>query len=335
MPDIFLSYSSKDRGAADKIQQLLTARGYDVFWDQETPPGVDWDTWIRSKLTNCKAAIVLWSKASIASPNVRHEAIVARDAGKLIPAMIENLTPEDFPMGLYLLQGVQLQDWRNPDAKGMHRLLAEVETRLGTRVPGSTPKPATPAPRKINWIGVAIGVAGVAAATGLTQWYYSDRTPSRPTIDASCPNGLPRLSTGDCPALGASVCPGGVAPVQGTCPAPGPDGSVTPGPMIDVFSTRLIGDWTWTNGPACGQGPNIDLIDGRLVFATPTTRHVHEITANDKLETRTRVMEPATDKGDLYTLTPEFFATSDERSFNLVVENTTNGTRNVWNPCSR
>ena len=59
MPDVFLSYSSKDRAAAQRVQQTLEACGIDVFWDQETPPGQDWDTWIRGKLTACKLAVSL------------------------------------------------------------------------------------------------------------------------------------------------------------------------------------------------------------------------------------------------------------------------------------
>src|ERR1700749_3020949 len=114
MADVFLSYSSTDRPAAERGEKALTAAGVDVFWDQEVPVGQDWDTWLRSKLQGARVAVVLWSKASIASPNVRHEAMIARDAKKLVPTMIEALTPEDFPMGLYLLQTVALQDWRNP-----------------------------------------------------------------------------------------------------------------------------------------------------------------------------------------------------------------------------
>src|SRR5262245_33872721 len=143
LADVFLSYSSKDRKAAERVERALSGQGIEVFWDQETPPGVDWDNWIRDKLGNAKVAVVLWSKDSIASPNVRHEAIVARDVGKLMPAMMETLSPADFPMGLYLVQGVQRQDWRDAQSPGMERLVAEVQARLG-RETGRTaqPKPA-------------------------------------------------------------------------------------------------------------------------------------------------------------------------------------------------
>lgn len=131
MADVFLSYSSKDRAIAARVQQALERRNLDVFWDQETPPGMDWDTWARGKLAEAKVAIVLWSKNSVASDSVRHEAMLARKANKLLPALIDNLTPEDLPMGLYMVQSVAMSDWADMNSKGMSLLIAETEARLG------------------------------------------------------------------------------------------------------------------------------------------------------------------------------------------------------------
>src|SRR3712207_2433826 len=91
MPDIFLSYSSKDRAVAERIQAGLAEQGYDVFWDQSTPPGIDWDSWIRAKLADSRCVSVLWSKTSVSSPNVRHEAIIGQQRHKLLPVMIDEL----------------------------------------------------------------------------------------------------------------------------------------------------------------------------------------------------------------------------------------------------
>lgn len=132
MADIFLSYSSNDRAVAAKVQSALSASGYSVFWDQETPAGVDWDSWIRQRLSASKMVVVLWSKTAAGSPNVRHEAIVARDSGKLVPVLIENMQPGDFPMGLYLVQAISLVGWRGEaEAGAMQRLLAEAGARVG------------------------------------------------------------------------------------------------------------------------------------------------------------------------------------------------------------
>ena len=122
------------------VEQALSAQGIDVFWDQETPPGVDWDIWIRGKLASAEVVVVLWSQDSIASPNVRHEAMVARDSGKLVPAMIEALSLSDYPMGLYLVQGVNLEDWCDATSEGMVQLVAQVQARM-TRDTGAAPVP--------------------------------------------------------------------------------------------------------------------------------------------------------------------------------------------------
>lgn len=130
MTEIFLSYASADRGKAIAVERALSTAGHSVFWDQETPPGRDWDSWIREKLANAKVVVVLWSKASVASANVRHEAMIARNAGQLIPVLIERLEPSDFPMGLYLVQGVMLDRWDgDPSAPAFHKLLTEISAR--------------------------------------------------------------------------------------------------------------------------------------------------------------------------------------------------------------
>lgn len=46
----------------------------------------------------CSVAVVLWSKTSVISDNVRHEALVARKANKLLPAMIDSIEADVLPM---------------------------------------------------------------------------------------------------------------------------------------------------------------------------------------------------------------------------------------------
>jgi TIR domain len=111
--DIFFSYSSADRERVRPVRDALAAQGFEVFWDQQVPAGVDWDIWIRQHLASCKCAIVFWSSVSISSRNVRHEATIADQQGKLIPVLLEPLTVQQFPMGLYAQQAVNLVDWNS------------------------------------------------------------------------------------------------------------------------------------------------------------------------------------------------------------------------------
>jgi hypothetical protein len=129
--DIFFSYKSADRDRVSVIHDVLTAEGFDVFWDQQVEAGIDWDTWIRNHLTQAKCVVVFWSKQSIASDNVRHEATVAKRQNKLIHVMLDPLTPEEFPMGLYTVQAANLTDWKD-DVKHAEwkKLCREVEHKL-------------------------------------------------------------------------------------------------------------------------------------------------------------------------------------------------------------
>ena len=112
MADIFFSYKSVDHDRVGVIRDILTAQGFDVFWDQEVEAGIDWDTWIRTHLTQAKCVVVFWSKQSIESDNVRHEATIARRQNKLIPVLLDPLTAEQFPMGLYTVRAANLTDWK-------------------------------------------------------------------------------------------------------------------------------------------------------------------------------------------------------------------------------
>src|SRR5215831_11257645 len=147
MTDIFFSYSSADRERVRPIRDALVAQGFEVFWDQQVPAGMDWDTWIRQHLTKSKCAMAFWSVTSVSSDNVRHEATVAKQQGKLISVLLEPLTAEQFPMGLYAQQAANLSGWsgdyshdewrkfrREFEAKltplGVRRQIDEIEAEL-------------------------------------------------------------------------------------------------------------------------------------------------------------------------------------------------------------
>ena len=111
MADIFFSYSRSDRERVGLVRNALAEMGFEVFWDQETPSGSDWDTWIRGELAKSKCAVVFWSATSIVSDNVRHEAVVAKEQRKLISVFLDQLPARDLPMGFYSQQAADLSKW--------------------------------------------------------------------------------------------------------------------------------------------------------------------------------------------------------------------------------
>ena len=113
------------------VRDAFAARGFEVFWDQQVPSGADWDSWIRQQLPKSKCAVVFFSASSVASDNVRHEATIAKRQGKLISVLLEGLTAEQFPMGLYAQQAANLADWNSDfDHIEWRKLYREVETKL-------------------------------------------------------------------------------------------------------------------------------------------------------------------------------------------------------------
>ncbi len=143
MADIFLSYSHFDRSKAREVVAALEEAGYSVFWDQATPSGSDWNTWIRDQLTQARLCVTLWSKTSVNSRNVIHESTIALEEGKFLPVMINNLRAEQFPMGFYTTQAV---DSRGRSATSLARILNAVRARLpgdSGGVPPETPAVAS------------------------------------------------------------------------------------------------------------------------------------------------------------------------------------------------
>ena len=83
-PQIFISYSNKNRAKADRLARQLRARGYTVWYAAHLAPTGPYRLEIDARLNAAQAVIVIWSQASIASEWVLSEAEHAQSQGKLI-----------------------------------------------------------------------------------------------------------------------------------------------------------------------------------------------------------------------------------------------------------
>ena len=164
LTDIFISYSSKDRAVALRVRDALQEAGYGVFWDQSTPAGQDWDSWIRERLTGARLVVTLWTKSSVASPNVRHEAIIAREAGKLLPVMVDELAPTDFPMGLFMVQALMIGRTARQFEAVRAKFQDEVRARIGESGAAAAPPVRRRRPRRKLAIGLGAGALLAAIA---------------------------------------------------------------------------------------------------------------------------------------------------------------------------
>ena len=131
MPDVFLSYKREDAAAAAKLVEGLRDIGLDVWWDSDIPAGAAWEATIERALVEAKVVIVCWSKAAVASDNVRSEARWAREQGRLIQLFVEPCSP---PLFFGERQGLDVSDWSG-DRTDLHfqRLVSEIRARLDNR----------------------------------------------------------------------------------------------------------------------------------------------------------------------------------------------------------
>jgi hypothetical protein len=114
--DIFISYSSSDRGKAKALSEALVRKGRSTWWDRKIPLGKNYDEVIEQQLNAARCVVVLWSKESVTSDWVKTEAREGKQRGILIPALIENVKP---PLEFRYMQTANLVEWnptrRNPE----------------------------------------------------------------------------------------------------------------------------------------------------------------------------------------------------------------------------
>jgi hypothetical protein len=122
MPDVFISYSTKDQQVADFVCRHLKAENIDVFMAaQSLQPGQEWTEAIKTALRNSKTIVVLASKAAMQSPFVMFETGGALFIeGKEIWPIIWDLDPRELPEWLRRYQALDLRTLPNVEAFAGH-----------------------------------------------------------------------------------------------------------------------------------------------------------------------------------------------------------------------
>ncbi len=109
MAQVFLSYDRADGPRAKALAQALEKAGHFVWCDLHIKGGAEYGKVIEEALEAADAVIVLWSAQSINSAWVRDEAAAGRDSGRLIPILLEPVTP---PMGFRQYQNLDFGGWK-------------------------------------------------------------------------------------------------------------------------------------------------------------------------------------------------------------------------------
>jgi hypothetical protein len=93
--DVFISYSSHDKSAADAACAALERAGIRCWIaPRDITPGADWGVAIMDALDTCRAMVLIFSSNANSSPQVRRE--LERVVGRgvpIIPVRIEDSTP--------------------------------------------------------------------------------------------------------------------------------------------------------------------------------------------------------------------------------------------------
>lgn len=109
---IFISYSRADLDYIATLVDALREKGADVWFDKNIRTGEQWDNTLEEQIKAADVFLIVMSKTSVASNNVKDEMSYAKSLGKIIsPILIE---PCEVPMRLARHQYVDFTqdfDW--------------------------------------------------------------------------------------------------------------------------------------------------------------------------------------------------------------------------------
>ncbi|HXZ68035.1 MAG TPA: TIR domain-containing protein [Alphaproteobacteria bacterium] len=129
MADIFVSYARVDKARVAPLVAALEAQGWSIWWDPEITGGQEFDDLIAAELEAARAAMVVWTPASVASRWVRGEARMAADRGILVPVQIG---APNLPIDARALHTIDLSSWISESAGApLQELVRALEGLIG------------------------------------------------------------------------------------------------------------------------------------------------------------------------------------------------------------
>jgi len=119
---IFLSYSRVDTKFAKQVARDLRAQGFEVWMDQShISGGKHWDKTIEEALSNASSVILIISKSSVESENVKDEVSFAKNRNlQIIPILYQDA---ETPLGWSRLHWI---DMHKDYAQGLEELIASI-----------------------------------------------------------------------------------------------------------------------------------------------------------------------------------------------------------------
>jgi TolB-like protein len=166
--DVFVSYKREDSARVRNLVLALRAAGLHTWWDEDIPPSAPWEATIEKALADAKAVIVCWSPDAVDSDNVRSEARVAREDGRLIQVFLKPCSP---PLFFGERQGVDLSNWRG---KADDPRITKIAQSARDLAAGKKPKIGE-VRRNPQWLSAQAKAALAALlllAGGIAGWWF-------------------------------------------------------------------------------------------------------------------------------------------------------------------
>jgi small GTP-binding protein len=95
--DVFISYKSEDRAIADDLEAFLTEQGYSVWFDRYLIGAQQYRDILDERIDKAGSVVAIWTKHSVRSRWVRHEASRASRQEKLICLRASELSRDSIP----------------------------------------------------------------------------------------------------------------------------------------------------------------------------------------------------------------------------------------------
>ncbi|MFM9942970.1 MAG: SUMF1/EgtB/PvdO family nonheme iron enzyme [Hyphomicrobiaceae bacterium] len=130
--DVFITYKSERRAAAEHLAEIVRLHGYSVWFDYHLVKGRDFGRQIDHRIRSSKALIALWCARAVASEWVHEEVDLAAELGILLPVKIEECS---LPAGNRRRDYVDLTAWDGAPRSHSLDPLWESLARLTGRYP--------------------------------------------------------------------------------------------------------------------------------------------------------------------------------------------------------
>lgn len=156
MSHVFISYKREEAELANVIRAGLRAEGHTVWWDENLQTGQRWESAIDEALMSAYAIVVLWSRMSVESDWVKHEASVAKLRRSLVQAFIDDCA---IPLPFTTTMAADLRKWnKREDHPAFGEISREVR-RLREGATRRSERDSNAGSRSWQWAGLVAALA--------------------------------------------------------------------------------------------------------------------------------------------------------------------------------